>query len=256
MSFQPFCSLHHITNVSFLLSRVLFCAIFALFMFVLFVFISVLTTQRATLLIAIKCALQINIDCWRFICRVFLVVSSLKICMESEEAGRRTTTRNRKPNITLDKEGVASVKLRSLKKTRRGHLSNVTANVNGVQELLSDDRNLQEVKGKLRAAEEAFLKFKDAHLNYAAEIGSEENEVECGEYFTRGGRKFRDFYWTTSDWITKVEANLVTQSLQVDSEVKPEDSVSCAGVGSPARASRANVDSSFLGMPNHRSLLE
>ena len=45
MSSQPFCSKHHITNVSFLLSRVLFCAIFALFMFVLFVFISVLTTQ-------------------------------------------------------------------------------------------------------------------------------------------------------------------------------------------------------------------
>ena len=160
--------------------------------------------------------------------------------MESEEAGRRTTTRNRKPNITLDMEGVASEKLRSLKNTRRGHLANVTANVNGVQELLSDDRNLQEVKGKLTAAEEAFLKFKEAHLNYVAEIGSEENEVECGEYFTREERKFRDFYWTTSDWITRVEVNLVAQSLQVDSEVKPEDSVSCAGVGSPARTSRAS----------------
>ena len=38
-------------------------------------FISVLTTQRATLLIAIKCALQINIDCWRFICRVILAAT-------------------------------------------------------------------------------------------------------------------------------------------------------------------------------------
>ena len=164
--------------------------------------------------------------------------------MESEEVGQGTTARNRKPNITLDMEGVLSEKLRSLKNTRRGHLANVTANVNGVHELLSDDRNLQEVKEKLTAAEEAFLKFKDAHVNYAAEIGSEEDKIECEEYFTCEERKFRDFYWTTSDWITRVEANLVAQSLQVDSEVKPEDSVSCAGVGSPARASRTSKRSS------------
>ena len=164
--------------------------------------------------------------------------------MESEEVGRRTTARSRKPNITLDMEGVLSENLRSLKNTRRGHLANVTANVNGVQELLSDDRNLQEVKEKLAAAEEAFLKFKDAHLNYAAEIGSEEDKIECDEYFTGEERKFRDFYWTTSDWITRVEANLVAQSLQVDSEVKPEDSVSCAGVGSLTRASRTSKRSS------------
>ena len=105
--------------------------------------------------------------------------------MESEEVGRRTT-RNRKPNITLDMEVVLSEKLRSLKNTRRGHLANVTTNVNGVHELLLDDRNLQEVKGKLTAAEEASLKFKDAHLNYVAEIESEENKIECDEYFTRG----------------------------------------------------------------------
>ena len=164
--------------------------------------------------------------------------------MESEEVGRRTTARSRKPNITLDMEGVLSENLRSLKNTRRGHLANVTANVNGVQELLSDDRNLQEVKEKLAAAEEAFLKFKDAHLNYAAEIGSEEDKIECDEYFTSEERKFRDFYWTTSDWITRVEANLVAQSLQVDSEVKPEDSVSCGGVGSLTRASRTSKRSS------------
>jgi len=48
--------------------------------------------------------------------------------------------------------------------------ANITANINGVHELLLDDGNLQEVKEKLTAAEEAFLKFKDAHPNYAAEI--------------------------------------------------------------------------------------
>ena len=41
-----------------------------------------------------------------------------------------------------------------------------------------------------------------------------------------------------------MEANLVGQSLQVDSDIKPEDSVSCAGVRSPARTSRASKRSS------------
>ena len=82
-----------------------------------------------------------------------LEASSLKICMEFEEIGRRTTLRNRKPSITLDMEGILNEKLRCLKYTRRGHLANVTANVNGIHELLSDDRNLQEVKEKLTAAE-------------------------------------------------------------------------------------------------------
>ena len=164
--------------------------------------------------------------------------------MESEEVARRSTSRTRKPNTTLDMEGVLSEKLRSLKNTRRGHLANVTANVNGIHELLSDDRNLQVVKEKLAVAEEAFLKFKNAHLNYAAEIGSEENEAECDEYFTREERKF---YWSTSDWITRVEANLVAQSLQVDSEVKPEDSVSCAAVRTPSKTSRTSRRASRAG---------
>ena len=81
-----------------------------------------------------------------------------KICMESEEDAQRTASQNRKPYTTLDMEGVLSENLRSLKNTHRGHLANVTANVNGIHQLLSDDRNLQE----LTAAEEVFLKFKDA----------------------------------------------------------------------------------------------
>ena len=67
------------------------------------------------------------------------------------------------------------------------------------------------------------------------------------EYFTREERKFRDFYWTTSDWITRVEANLVAQSLQVDSEVKLEDSVSCVGVRTPSKTSRTLKRSSRAG---------
>lgn len=57
--------------------------------------------------------------------------------------------------------------------------------------------------------EEVFLKFKDVYFNYVLEIGSEENEIECNEYFICEERKFRDFYWLISDWIIRVEVNFV-----------------------------------------------
>ena len=64
-------------------------------------------------------------------------------------------TRPRRPNTTLDSDGVRNERIRSLKNTRRGHIANVTAKVNEVIELLSDERNLQEVKEKITTSKEA-----------------------------------------------------------------------------------------------------
>lgn len=110
--------------------------------------------------------------------------------------------------------------------TRRGHIANVTASVNEIVELITDDRNLQEVKEKLLVVEHAFLQFKGAHINYAAEVLCAEDKVKCDEYFAREEEKFARFYRKIQEWISRVEDNLVAVSLQVDSEINPEDSVS------------------------------
>ena len=77
--------------------------------------------------------------------------TSLKICdasmMSSERAPEELDevnprTRPRRPNTTLDSDGVRNERIRSLKNTRKGHIANVTAKVNEVIELLSDERNL------------------------------------------------------------------------------------------------------------------
>ena len=57
---QHFCSQRRSTNVSLLLSRVLFCAIFAMFMFVLLVFFSVLTTLNEPQLLIVSKMCVIN----------------------------------------------------------------------------------------------------------------------------------------------------------------------------------------------------
>lgn len=65
-------------------------------------------------------------------------------------------------------------------------------------------------------------------MNYVAKFDNKEDKLKCDEYFTREEEKFNHFYQTIREWISRVEDNLVTASLQVDSDVKPEDSVSCA----------------------------
>ena len=114
-----------------------------------------------------------------------MAVTSLKICdasmMSSERAPEELDevnprTRPRRPNTTLDSDGVRNERIRSLKNTRRGHIANVTAKVNEVIELLSEERNLQEVKEKLTTSKEAFRKFGEAHRNYAAELVNEKED--------------------------------------------------------------------------------
>ena len=176
-----------------------------------------------------------------------MAVTSLKICdasmMSSERAPEELDevnprTRPRRPNTTLDSDGVRNERIRSLKNTRRGHIANVNAKVNEVIELLSDERNLQEVKEKLTTSKEAFRTLGEAHRNYAAELVNEEEKTKCMEYFSREEEKFTEICRQVLDWISRVEENLLTVSLQVDSEVNPDDSVSCADVKTSSKASK------------------
>ena len=146
-----------------------------------------------------------------------MAVTSLRICdasmMSSERAPEELDevnprTRPRRPNTTLDSDGVRNERIRSLKNTRKGHTANVAAKVNEVIELLSDERNLQEVKEKITTSKEAFRKFGEAHRNYAAELVNEEENTKCMEYSSREEEKFTEICRQLLDWISRVEENL------------------------------------------------
>ena len=76
---------------------------------------------------------------------------------------RRKSTRVRRPNVTLDLEGVYLERLRSKKDARSGFASYVSARVREITDLLSDVRNLQAVKEKLAHVIKAFDNLKNAH---------------------------------------------------------------------------------------------
>ena len=150
----------------------------------------------------------------------------------------RRVVRIRQPNRTLDVEGVIRERLRSKKNSRSGQASNVTAKSNELITLLSDHRNLQEVKEKLVHVDAAFQKLTDTHRDYAGEIRDEAGMLECQAYLERRKKNFSTFRKRIVDWIAAVEDKLVAESLRVDSDVKPEDSISCAGTPTLSRVSK------------------
>ena len=158
----------------------------------------------------------------------------------TEPADRRVgaRVRFRQPNLTLDLEGVIREKLRLKKKSRAGQASNVTAKSNEIIALLAHDRNLQAVKEKLVHVDAAFQKLKDAHRDYVSEIRDEAELVESQGYLERQETNFTAFRQRIVDWIAATESKLLAESIRVDSDVKPEDSISCAGTPTPSNVSR------------------
>ena len=90
---------------------------------------------------------------------------------------RRKFTRVRRPNVTLDLEGVYLERLRSKKDARSGFASYVSARVREITDLLSDKRNLQVVKEKLAHAIKAFDNFRNAHYEYWFEVRDEKGNA-------------------------------------------------------------------------------
>ena len=70
----------------------------------------------------------------------------------------RLCPRVRIPNFNLDQEGILNEDLNRLRNSRRGVLSAITVKKNGIVNLLTDDKNLEVVKEKLRDLEELFLR--------------------------------------------------------------------------------------------------
>lgn len=143
----------------------------------------------------------------------------------TEPCRSRVSARTRRPIATVD-QGVYLERLHSKKKARAGHASNVTAKIREITEMLGEDQNLTAVKDKLVHAVIAFDKFKEAHFDYWSEVRDTGRMEECRNYLTKHVSDFDTFRDRVNGWIARAEHRLLVSSLEVDSEVKPEDSVS------------------------------
>ena len=106
--------------------------------------------------------------------------------------------------------------------------SAVTVKSKKIIGLISDDRNLKEVKEKLIHVDNAFQRLREAHHDYSSEIMDEDGIAKYEPYLKSEEKEFGLFRQQIDD-----------NCIWGDSVVKPEDSISFASASEPSKASRA-----------------
>ena len=143
----------------------------------------------------------------------------------SNSAGKSGQPRVRKPNSSLDHEGASLERIRELRKKRRGVLSSLSAKRREIDNLLTDESNLEAVKIKLPEITSLFRKFAEAQHAYHAALTDEAQKQESEVYFAEIEFSLDFFCRTVNDWLRITEAKLQ------DNVVTPDDNASQLGFG-------------------------
>ena len=131
--------------------------------------------------------------------------------------------RARKPNTSLDQEGISLECIRELRKRRGGVLSSLTSKRREIDSLLTDENNLETVKVKLSEITSLFRRFTEAHDAYNVALVEESQRQESDLYFADIESSLDFFCRTVNDWLRVTEARLQ------DNLITPDDSASQIG---------------------------
>ena len=144
---------------------------------------------------------------------------------KSGQPVQRTSARVRKPNSSLDHEGASLERIRELRKKRGGVLSSLSAKRREIDNLLTDEVNLEAVKIKLPEITSLLRKFAEAQHAYHAALTDEGQRQESEVYFAEIESSLDFFCRTVNDWLRVTEARLQ------DNLVTPDDSASQVEIG-------------------------
>ena len=156
---------------------------------------------------------------------------------KSGQPVQRTSAHVRKPNPSLDHEGASTERIRELRKKRGGVLSFLSAKRREIDNLLTDESNLEAVKIKLPEITSLFRKFAEVQHVYHAALTDEGQRQESEVYFAEVEFSLYFFCRTVNDWLRVTEAKLQ------DNLVTPDDSASQVGFGLPNKPKRSECGS-------------
>ena len=148
-----------------------------------------------------------------------LDVNSVNPAVENGQHGRSSTS-VRKPNSTLDHDGIRMERIRELRKKRGGVLSAMTTKRREIDSLLTDSNNLEPVRVKLAEITLLFRKFVAAHEAYDAELVEKVPKEESNVYLTKIEASMNFFCQTVKDWLR------VTEAMLLDLKITPNDRIS------------------------------
>lgn len=145
------------------------------------------------------------------------------------------SNRNRRPNVTLDNDGIQRKKSLQCRKTTRAAKARIIREIKGLTECFTNCENVADVRKGAQEFEEITTNFRDAHKAYHAILDDDFEIQALQEYFECENQWIVTFYRTLKEWFSRAE-----------SEINLHDSVNNTGSKLCTRKSRSKL--------SHRSL--
>ena len=111
-----------------------------------------------------------------------------------------TRDRDRRPNVTLDNEGIRHEKTLQLRRNRSAAKANVTKKIKEVTECMSNSRDVADVESKAKEFLEAATHFRGVHSAYHASLDDEFEIQDSNDYFDSEDRRIENFQRTLDEW--------------------------------------------------------
>lgn len=143
--------------------------------------------------------------------------------MEGQESQVGRTQRERRPNVTLEQDGVRRENLHRLKVSRGRALADLNIRRKRIEELAQDTLNVYSVRAELTNLKESYNKFKDAHETFHIQLRDDEEEKTMSTgYLIEVEKDMAEFLDRINVWITETESKCLQNAVQ------PSDSASQA----------------------------
>ena len=136
----------------------------------------------------------------------------------SEESTR--STGNRRPNVTLDNDGIKCEKSLQCLKTRSAAKARITRKIKELTECFINRENVADVRKWAQEFEEIATNFRDAHNAYHATLEDDFEIQELQEYFECENQRIVNFQRTFEDWFSRVESEISPQFFSLLSLVR------------------------------------
>ena len=159
-------------------------------------------------------------------------------------------TCDKRPNVTLDNEGIRHERSLQLRRNRSAAKASITKKIKEITECFSNCKNVTDVRLKAQEFYETAGNFRDAHKAYHASLDDEFEIQDSHEYFECETQQIVNFQRTLNESFAKAESK---HRSKVDREVNPQGSVSNLGSRYSTWSSRSKSVHSGSHMSEARS---
>ena len=118
------------------------------------------------------------------------------------------STRDRRPNATLDNDGIRHERSLQFRRSRSAAKAIITKKIKDLTECFSCRENIADVRAKAQEFEEIAANFREAHDNYHATLDDDFEIQDSHEYFECENQRIVNFQRTLDSGSETRKSNL------------------------------------------------